>query len=722
MLTVPKTSIQNALGRLLAQANREVRRPLLVWLICLGLTSGFVSPTVSAKAKKPPVKKTTVKPVVTDIQHERLVTPAGTKTKTIPLTLEINGKGFGKTISPESVRVTLVNIESNLESKAAVKVATDTKIVARAEAPKNDNGSTECRVELEINGKPVDTTAIAHVKIDGEGKPASNPQTADKAKLFEVDFETAATDNPNLHSIAITTKTDEPIFPVDPNLIRVSILPAGASRISVEPGVTPQTMFVDFLAPEDFEVKDVLVTVLDANNKVVAYTKSKKADGGFTITSVDVVSLQRANGFGRVKIVGSGFATGFENRLPRRTESVDRELLCNNANRASQVEERQKPDKSNDEREKDDETKAFCGGFNSATSSEWHTQIDRVVNVALVPRNHNLRVERTQIMNLDDKTIDVYFEFTRFNRFSEPFRLESVTVSVTPTRTLTAANKSKPLVSPSFGGGESDASAVATEETTPIKTFVATHNIGPARDKNLEYRFTIMDQGQATNLFGAGISENFYAIQLSVVNNSKKKVVVPLSSIEAEIEWAYQDCKDRERKCTAEGLTNNSKADSIDYPVTSYDEGPATLSPIPLGTVSGFFDAYEKTKGNKAKLFNILEGATGILSMVTTFKNITSIAKTSAFISTGVTPGIRRMIGDLSGQQLQNLTGKSWESTEEIAAGGSVEKYVFIQRNDQLFSKYSNWTVHKQIKSILGIEISGFEVKESEKKVASQVP
>ena len=87
-------------------------------------------------------------------------------------------------------------------------------------------------------------------------------------------------------------------------------------------------------------------------------------------------------------------------------------------------------------------------------------------------------------------------------------------------------------------------------------------------------------------------------------------------------------------------------------------------------------------------------------------------------MSGGFIPGLKKSLGDMSSQQLQNLTSLSWDSLEEIPAGGAKEKFVYIQRSGQNFS--SDPIIKKEIKSIAGIEVSGFVVKDS--RPATAVP
>lgn len=679
---------------------REVRRSLWACLICLSLTSGFISTGVSAKVTKKAVKPKVVKPTVTGIQFEKLVPASDASNKTIPLSVEISGKGFGKTLSPESVRVTLINKNSSVATRATVKFTSDDKIIVRAEAAVNEDGSSECDVELEINGKVVDTTDFP-ITVPSTAKAAKQKASSD-AKPFEVEFNPIKPSNPR--SLSITTKNDEPEFAPEANQMKVAILPAGATGITIDPNVSPQKIFVSFTAPDDFEVKDVLVTVYDSSKNLIAYSgnpppekdgdgnpiaKEKPPKNDVTITSVDILSLQRRDGFDRLKIEG----TGFQNYGARSGEG-ELELLCNPKNRAYWAQER------SDTPSKKNARDLLCPTFNvgqKGTDSQkadkdaqpnpnWRDNAESAVNVTLVPRNPDLRVERTRILYIDDKMIDVYFEFSHWKDFSEPFRLESITVTV---------NKEDGAVS---ADAKSAHASSGTSKKSP-RTYLASHIIGPPKDKNLEYRYTVLDTDDASELFGFGVGKNFYVLQLSVVNNGDKKLVVPLSSIQAEVEWSY-------------GEDNPNPGVRTIY----YDEGPPTLSPLKLSAITSYFDTFQKTRGKKARLFNILDGVgTLAASLVPVFGR--GLERGNSIMSGGLIPGLHKAFGDLSSQQLQNLTSMSWDSIEEIPAGGSKEKYVFIQRGDQVFENKSKDNkvvqIRKQIKSLQGLEVSGFIVNDS---------
>jgi hypothetical protein len=74
----------------------------------------------------------------------------------------------------------------------------------------------------------------------------------------------------------------------------------------------------------------------------------------------------------------------------------------------------------------------------------------------------------------------------------------------------------------------------------------------------------------------------------------------------------------------------------------------------------------------------------------------------------------------LSSEQLQRLTTLSWENVEEIPPGGSKSKFIYIPRADQIFGDGKNNPVKRKLVTIRGIEVSGFEVIESEQKLATE--
>jgi hypothetical protein len=680
---------------------RNLRRPLLALLICTSLWSGLISP-VSAKGKKA-AKPKVVKPTVSVASVRPRVTSAATAKNTMPVIITISGTGFGK--PPASAKVTLLsNIESGDPTLATVTRATDTEIFAKAELPTGEAASIEGSVSLDIGDVSVDMHGAGDFKLTVD-KPMPPP----KPHGVEVDFkENNNSQTPTLHSVQITPKDPSNMFaadPTDPKAMKVTILPPGATNVVIDPVSTPDKTLITFTAAEGFKVQDVLVAVFDSNSSrepgaPVRRAAGKQPEKELKITRVDILSLQRRDGFGRLKIEGEGFGDSYGSP----PDTSDLELICDPANRASHVDERddtnkalraadyKDPKKPKNTDTSGPNTSSLCTTRSFAENQTWRKTVEKDVHVLLVPRNPDLRVERTLIMSANDKMIDVYFEFSHWQDYSEPFRLERVSVSVTKPDASSA--------SPAAASGPGLAPPTSATPTPKYTTQLASLPIGPQRDANLEYRYTVLDPNDASELFGYGVGKNFYVLQLSVVNNSDKKLMVPLSSIQAEVEWSYD----------AEG-----------NPV--YDEGSTTLSPLKLAAITSYFDTYQKTKGKKAKVFNILDGVSTLAAaLVPVFGK--GLERGNSILNGGLIPGLHKAWGDLSSQQLQNLTAMSWDSIEEIPAHGSKEKYVFIQRGDQVFGTVGSdgEQIRKRIKSLQGLDVSGFIVKDSESTSASPKP
>src|SRR5438445_9213444 len=132
-LRIKRPELRVVLNRLSRYRKPEVRRSLWACLICISLTSGFISPAVSAKVKKRAVKAKVVKPTVTNIDVRKRATSAATAKNTTPVSIDISGKGFGKTVTPASVKVVLTSIDSGEPSTATVTFASDSRIFAHAE-------------------------------------------------------------------------------------------------------------------------------------------------------------------------------------------------------------------------------------------------------------------------------------------------------------------------------------------------------------------------------------------------------------------------------------------------------------------------------------------------------------------------------------------------------------------------------------------------------------
>jgi hypothetical protein len=595
-------------------------------------------------------------PQVTGVSF-REVTVAGDK---VTFTAEISGTGFGS--DPNALTsVELLNpTGAVVGTVTAKKITSDNKIEVTAQAPL---GTVISSVRLTIGATKIESSSFKLTL-----KAPAPPPTI---KPFEIKHVTRTSPGSPIHSLLVTNENGS--FASNPNRMSVEILPAGASNVMLRPGSNPYQAVVDFLAPEKFEVQDVIVTVYDSSDldkrqpiAIAQPFKEKKPQvdpNQPSISKIDLLSLQRDRGAGRLKIEGSGF--GSYRRPPMAAEDF---LAIYGTPR-------------------NPSTQAV-----PAEWSNWQRQINDQVRVALVPRNPSLRVGRSQILYIDDKLIDLYFEFTYQGGYSQPFRLASATVTTTK-----AGTKSLQVLK---GDG-----VVATVEGP--ETYIVSKDIGARMDDTLSYQYTVLDREQASNLFGGGIADNFYVVKLSVINRGEKKVAIPLAAIQAEIEWA--DGQYTQGRQQVAGGTGQIE----------YLEGPDTQTPIPLEDVSGFFDAYNKTKGRKARLFNTLAGVTTLGAALIPFVG-PGFRDAHVVFTGGLIPGLRQGLGDLSSQQLQNLTARTWESVEVLSSGGgSVSKYVFIQRGEQFFSGSVKPNVQKAIMNIRGMEVTGFEVTESAPKQAT---
>jgi hypothetical protein len=229
--------------------------------------------------------------------------------------------------------------------------------------------------------------------------------------------------------------------------------------------------------------------------------------------------------------------------------------------------------------------------------------------------------------------------------------------------------------------------------------------IGPKPDENLTYRYTVLSYGEVQQLLGDGVADNFNVVELAVVNDGPTKVAVPLAGMQAEVEWLYG----RNVKPPVEGW---------------FLEGPPTLPPVPMSTVSAYFGASKKKTERRVKVFNVLEGITALVGAIIPFAGI-SLKDAEVVFSSGFIPGLQHVWVDISDQQLQNLTALSWQTSETLAAnGGSMQKLIYIQRGEQFKSKDQDTSnppkvTLQQMADIMGLEVTGYEVAESAPKQAT---
>lgn len=587
---------------------------------------------------------------------------------------------------------------------------------------------------------------------------------------------------PNLHSLLLTKESGEAGvgFASNPNLMRIDLEPTGATDLDVVQS-NEDRLDLHYVAAEGYTPTNVVVTVYsstdldrrrarfvgkvapapaqagptsasgpppanagsttasgaspasgasapgsDASGATASKSGAKGGSAAQSITSVETIFLDRHDGNGRIRIYGKGF--GRPAAPP--PFAVDA-FLCDCLERPSPAgppwrqvcgqfsEKFEDPaaegmgDRTKLLADQSRARQAYCGvGDDGAVAGgpldRWQQwQCGMPATVSVYGRNPSIRVERAEIIDMNDEMVDVYFEFTRHAGYAWPFRLAGVDLTVS-----TQGKQALQVVT------SSAAAATAEVDATTTGVVHLSSAIGPAPDENLSYRYTVLADDEVARLLGDGIKDNFHVVEVSVVNDGAKKVQVPLAGMQAEVEWLYGEVKKPLVTSSSDGAFHRVAANDF------FLEGPATLAPVPMPTVSAYFGASKKNGERRVKTFNILEGITTLVGALIPFAGV-GLKNGEVVFSSGFIPGLRHAWGDLTDQQLQNLTALSWQTAETLAAnGGSVEKLVYIQKGvgfadgkEAVFSPPR--TTRQQLSNIVGFEVVGYEVNDSPAKQAT---
>jgi hypothetical protein len=175
-------------------------------------------------------------------------------------------------------------------------------------------------------------------------------------------------------------------------------------------------------------------------------------------------------------------------------------------------------------------------------------------------------------------------------------------------------------------------------------------------DGEIRGSFEYEDAKKVKWLFGKGIAKNFYAIQISITSQCALPVIVPLASM-----------------TVIPTSSNFVESNTVQF----------SVSPGPLDSVTNVFNVDRTYNGSRAIFFNILAGATTLGSAIEQFLPL-GFTQGVSITGGGFTNAAKILFPDMSSQQLQNLTTKSFGSSEQLAANsGSVQKYIFISRTYQ---------------------------------------
>lgn len=625
----------------------------------------------------------------------------------ITFKLAIDGENFGT--DKTAVTVQFTTKDNSQPAKATVDSVTATEIIASVEAAATTDIT---KITITVGKESVSTPEGLSVSI--KPNPPAPPPTVPTSFQIKLDHETN-TQFPNLHTLIVTKVSGDGGFGSKDKRIALDLVPAGTAALKIDQ-ISDDTLHLSFVAAADYVPKSLSVTVYDTSDletriptasATVAPEASKTDSNEPKIDHVETVFLDRSQGNGRIRIYGSGFGN-YEppQGLPLLADdylrcAVERPYYTvpsepEPAERAADKESllQQDTDAQTARRKGDTDCTSFSSNYKDKFDA-WSASIRSKVEPGIRSRDEGLDVDRTVILYIDDKVVDIYFEFYRRRGYSEPFRLESATLSirksvVATTQTVKSQTETGQL-------------------SEPVETaYALSETIGAQPNANLTYSYSILDRNSATTLFGAGVAHNFYVIKISIVNNGSKKVTVPLASIQAEAEWARG--------------TDNHKANYI----VEYFEGPTMVSPVPLAAVTAYFSSDYKVTGGRARFFNLLGGITTLSAAIVPFAGPSFTAGNAVFTA-GFVPGLHTVIGDLSDQQLQTLAGQSWQSSETVAAnGGSIDKFVYIQRNEQFadepveftypdgdkYKKYRKVT-KKKLTNLIGIEVTGTEIQEA---------
>jgi hypothetical protein len=589
---------------------------------------------------------TTPQPQIKSVKLVSMCDKAGS------FTLAIDGENFGNDKSVTTVRFTTKNPAQ--PATAIVVSVTPTEILVEGSSGPTTDIS---KITLTIGNQSV--TSPENLTVSLKPSPPAPKPTVPAVFTIKLDPETNK-EFPNLHTLIATKESGDGGFGEDRDLIALELLPPGVTALNIET-ITDERLSLSYVAAADYVPKSLSVTVYGGSDIKTRHPKAiskpaadKTADANQPkITSIETVFLDRSQGNGRIRIYGQGFGDYDSEGLPFLADDYLRCDLMRPyiSSPPSQV---PKSDRLKNEWQAQDDKREedrYCKVYDSYRQRflEWRAKIRSVVEPGIRSREAGLDVERIEILYIDDKVVDLYFEFFRRQGYSEPFRLGSTTLSI----------RKKPVSTIQTVKGDCG----TAEVTGPVETdYVVTQAIGPQPNTGLTYSYSVLDHDSAKVLFGAGVAHNFYVVKLSVVNTGTKKISVPLASIQADVEWAR-------------GIWRKKPGLEIDY-----FEGPPTISPVPLAAVSAYFNSDYKVTGARAITLNILDGITTLGSAAVPFAGPSFKIGASVFTA-GFVPGLRKYMGDLSDQQLQTLTGQSWQSSETVAAnGGSIDKFVYIQR------------------------------------------
>jgi hypothetical protein len=189
----------------------------------------------------------------------------------------------------------------------------------------------------------------------------------------------------------------------------------------------------------------------------------------------------------------------------------------------------------------------------------------------------------------------------------------------------------------------------------------------------------IVSNGQSKTKYGNGVAANFYAVQISIVNKCSAPIIVPLAGISIEPEGKETTMCDK-----SDGASGN-------------------LVPFSLDHVTSIYSANRKLTGGRAIFFNSLQALATLGSAIEPFFGH-GFTQGVSILGGGFTTAAKEISVDMSTEQLQNITSQSFGSTEQVAPGGPLQKFIFVRRDQKCKNsvreqnlRSGNFTVHLEM-------------------------
>jgi hypothetical protein len=202
----------------------------------------------------------------------------------------------------------------------------------------------------------------------------------------------------------------------------------------------------------------------------------------------------------------------------------------------------------------------------------------------------------------------------------------------------------------------------------------------------------MVPKSQAGNKYGNGVAKNFYAVQISIVNECPMAIIVPLAGI-SMVAGSVAATGPTGAVPSPAGPTANTTAPDTQTTGASGTTGQTktdrdcsdeddTLVAFSLDHVTSIFSADRKLTGRRVVYFNTLQALATIGSAIDRFL-ASGFAKGVAIFGGGFTTASKEILVDMSAEQLQNLTSQSFGATEQVASHGSLQKFVFVRRSER---------------------------------------